>query len=115
MGYIEQENFKKAALVFSEADSVSDGGNIGWIDANVLNKNVSKILSELKIKDITNPISVPGGFLILKLEDKKNIKTNLNLEKELENLVKIKTNQQLSQFSNIYFNKVKKEIYNNEF
>ena len=115
MRYIEQENFKKAALVFSKADSVSDGGNIGWINANVLNKNVSKILSNLNIKDITNPISVPGGFLILKLEDKKFIKTDLNLEKELENLVRIKTNQQLSQYSNIYFNKVKKEIYNNEF
>ena len=115
MAYIKKENFKKAALVFSKADSVSDGGNLGWVNASVLNKNISTILSELKVKDITNPISVPGGFLILKLENKKFVKAELNLKKELENLVRIKTNQQLSQFSNIYFNKVKKEIYNNEF
>ena len=113
--YIERENFNKAALIYSKADSASDGGNIGWVNANVLNKNISTILSELKVKDITNPISVPGGFLILKLENKKFVKAELNLKKELENLVRIKTNQQLSQFSNIYFNKVKKEIYNNEF
>ena len=113
--YIEKENFKKAALVFSQAESANDAGNIGWINANALNKNISKALSALKKGDITNPISVPGGFLILRLDDKKFTKKDVNLEEELNKLVKIKTNQQLSQFSNIYFNKVKKEILVNEF
>ena len=113
--YIEKENFKKAVVVFSQAESANDGGNIGWINANALNKNISKALSSLKKGDITNPISVPGGFLILRLDDKKFTKKDLNLEEELNKLIKIKTNQQLSQFSNIYFNKVKKEILVNEF
>ena len=113
--YIERENFKKAALIYSKADSASDGGNIGWITANALNKNILKALSETKINSITNPIPVPGGFLILKLEDTKFIKNELNLEKKLNDLIQIKTNQQLNQFSNIYFNKVKKEILIYEF
>ena len=113
--YIERENFNKAALIYSKADSASDGGNIGWITANALNKNILKALSEIKINSITNPIPVPGGFLILKLEDKKFIKNELNLEKKLNDLIQIKTNQQLNQFSNIYFNKVKKEILIYEF
>ncbi len=113
--YIEKENFKKGALVFSQAESAKDGGNIGWINTNALNKNISQALSTLKKGNITNPISVPGGFLILRLDDKKFTKKDLNLEEELNKLVKIKTNQQLSQFSNIYFNKVKKEILVNEF
>tara|TARA_B100001057_G_scaffold499797_1_gene611829 strand:+ start:4863 stop:5792 length:930 start_codon:yes stop_codon:yes gene_type:complete len=113
--YIERENFNKAALIYSKADSARDGGNIGWITANALNKNILKALSETKINSITNPIPVPGGFLILKLEDKKFIKNELNLEKKLNDLIQIKTNQQLNQFSNIYFNKVKKEILVYEF
>ncbi|MBD1142888.1 peptidylprolyl isomerase [Pelagibacterales bacterium SAG-MED35] len=113
--YIDKENFKKAALVFSQSESANDGGNIGWINANALNKNISKALSSLKKGDITNPIAVPGGFLMLRLDDKKFTKKDLNLEEELNKLVKIKTNQQLSQFSNIYFNKIKKEILVNEF
>ena len=32
------------------------------------------------------------------------------MKKELNNLIKLKTNQQLNQFSNIYFNKIKKNI-----
>lgn len=113
--YIDKENFKKAALVFSQSESANDEGNIGWINANALSKNISKALSSLKKGDITNPISVPGGFLILRLDDKKFTKKDINLEEELNKLIKIKTNQQLSQFSNIYFNKVKKEILVNEF
>ena len=113
--YIDKESFKKAALVFSQSESANDEGNIGWINANALNKNISKALSSLNKGDITNPIPVPGGFLILRLDDKKFTKKDLNLEEELNKLIKIKTNQQLSQFSNIYFNKVKKEILVNEF
>ena len=113
--YIKRENFKKAALIYSKSDSARDGGNIGWINASALNKNILGAVSKLKINDISNPVSVPGGFLILKLDDKKSINTDLNLDKEIEKLIKIKPNQQLTQFSNIYFNKVKKEILINEF
>jgi len=113
--YIDKENFKKAALIYSKADSSKDGGSLGWINAKALNKNILTPLSLLKINGITGPIPVPGGFLIIKLEDKKLIKSVLNLEKELDNLIKVKTNQQLSQFSNIYFNKTKKEILIYEF
>ncbi len=113
--YIKKENFKKAALIYSKSDSARDGGNIGWISANALNKNILGAISKLRVNDITDPISVPGGFLILKLDDKKLIKNDLDLDKEVAKLIKIKTNQQLTQFSNIYFNKVKKEILINEF
>ena len=113
--YIEKESFKKAALVYSKADTSRDGGSLGWISAKALNKNILKPLSLLNKNDITDPIPVPGGFLILRLEDKKTIKDVSNLEKQLNNLIRIKTNQQLSQFSNIYFNKVKKEISVYEF
>ena len=113
--YIEKESFKKAALIYSKADTSRDGGSLGWISAKALNKNILKPLTVLNKNDITDPIPVPGGFLILRLEDKKTIKDVSNLENQLNNLIRIKTNQQLNQFSNIYFNKVKKEISIYEF
>ena len=113
--YIEKESFKKAALIYSKADTSRDGGSLGWISAKALNKNILKPLSVLNKNDITDPIPVPGGFLILRLEDKKTIKDVSNLENQLNNLIRIKTNQQLNQFSNIYFNKVKKDISVYEF
>ena len=57
---------------------------------------------------------MPGGFLILKLLDFKEVNKELDIENEVEKIVKEKTNQQLNRFSNIYFNKVKKDIAINE-
>ena len=76
--YIDIENFKKAALIYSNSDSASDGGNIGWINSKALSNNIRDTLSGLEIGDITDTIQVPGGFLILKINDKKFIKNNLN-------------------------------------
>ena len=44
----------------------------------------------------------------IKIDDIKFTKKNYDKKKILDNLIKSKTNQQLNQFSNIYFNKIKK-------
>ncbi len=112
---IEKEGFKKAALIHSTADSSSNGGNIGWINENSINKKILDIVSNLKEKEYSKPILFQGGFLILKVDEKKSVKKEINIEKELNKLVNLMTNQQLTKYSNIYFNKVKKEIQINEF
>ena len=75
--------------------------------------NIS-VIKKLKIGEHTSPILVPGGFLILKLLDLKEVNKKFDIENEVEKIVKEKTNQQLNRFSNIYFNKVKKDIVINE-
>ena len=71
-------------------------------------------ITDLKIGEFSKPIIIPGGALILKLENIKEINNEINLEKKLNELVRYSTNEQLNQFSNIYFNKVKKNIKINE-
>ena len=112
---IEKEGFGNAALIHSISDSANKGGKIGWIDKNSLNKLLADKLSKLNIGDYTDPILTPSGYLIIKLENKKdNEESEENIEKKIERLVKIKTNQQLNQFSNIYLNKLKKDVVINE-
>ena len=75
-----------------------------------MNSKIKREISKLKKNDYTKPIKVPGGFLILKLKDLKKTKKKLNITNEVEKIIKIKKNQQLNQFANIYFNKIKKDI-----
>ena len=56
-----------------------------------------------------------SGYLILKIEDINLIEKKYNKEMEFKKVVDFETNQQLNQFSNIYFNKIKKDITINEF
>ena len=111
---IEESNFKNAALIHSISDSSSIGGNLGWISENSINKKINKQLSILKKGQYSEPILTPSGFLILMIEDKKQIENKVNLEQELKKMINLKTNQQFTQFSNMYFNKIKKDLTINE-
>ncbi len=111
---IDDEGFEKAALRYSISDSSKNGGKLGWINEDGLNEIIKKSLSKIKINNYTDPIKIPSGFLILKINDVKEILKEIDSKKELENLIKFKTDEQLKQFSNIFFNKLKKEITINE-
>ena len=107
---INSKGFAFAALKFSISPTSSLGGKLDWINENTLNKNIKSEISNLKINDFSNPISVPGGFLILQINDIKNDKIEIDNEKELDRLKIFERNNQLNQYSKIYFNKVKKNL-----
>ena len=107
---INEKGFENAALIHSISESKSLGGDLGWIEENMINKNLKNAIKDLKKGEFTDPQVIPGGFIILKLKDIKKENISMNIDSELKKLIKIKTNQQLNQFSNIYFNKIKKDI-----
>ncbi len=111
---ILEKGFDNAALLHSISNTSNSGGELGWIEENSLNSKLQKTILKLNIGEITEPIIIQGGFLILKLNNTKKIKNKVDVEVELKKLIAKETNQQLNQFSNIYFNKVKKEIKINE-
>ena len=111
---IKKDSFENAALIHSISDSSSVGGKLGWIKQGSLNKSIRSELNNLKKDDVTKPILIPNGYLVLKIDDIKYIKKNYDEKTELDELTKLKTNQQLNQQSIIYFNKVKKNTNINE-
>lgn len=111
---IEDEGFEAAAIIHSISDSSQSGGNIGWIEENSFSKIILENISQISIGKFTNPISIPGGFIILKVNDFKNEKVDLNIQEETNRIINVKVNNQLSQFSNIYLNKIKNDVLINE-
>ena len=112
---IQSEGFENAALIHSISNSASSGGKIGWINKNSLNKIFNDALLDLKIGEYSRPILTQAGFVVIKINDiKKDISDEQSIEKKVNALVQIKTNQQLNQFSNIYLNKIKKDLVINE-
>ena len=107
---IENKGFNGAALIHSISESRNQSGKLGWINESSINEKLSDVIKTLKIGEYSEPQNIPGGFLIIKLNDIKNETVSINMKKELDKLIKLKTNQQLNQFSNIYFNKIKKNI-----
>ena len=111
---IKELGFENAALKYSVSETSKLGGKLDWINENSLNKKIKDLLNTKKINEFTKPITVPGGFLILKINDIKITKSEKNLDKELQKLIQASKNNQLNQFSKLYFNKVKENVEINE-
>ena len=104
----------KVPLSYSISNSSKSGGNIGWVNEDTISQKLKNEIKKIELGQYTKPIVIPGGVLILKLEDIKEIKNEIDIDSKLNELIRYSTNEQLNQFSNIYFNKVKKNIKINE-
>ena len=111
---ILNNGFENAASMYSISNTANNGGKLGWIKLNSLNKKIKNEILKTKLKNFTDPIVIPGGFVILKIDDQKETEIDIDIDKEVEILSRQIANKQLNQFSNIYFNKVKKEFQINE-
>ena len=116
LNYIKNFGFEIAANKFSKSDTAEFSGKIGWIKGTRLSKKIKDEIYLLDIGNISKPIQTSSGFIILKLNDKREIKEKFDLEKELKQQIKFERNRQLNQFSLNYYKKLKKNsvIYENK-
>ena len=106
---IKDKSFQSAATIHGISDTAPNGGLIGWVKKSSLNPLIQDRISKIGMGNITEPIIIPGGFLILKIDDIRITNKEFKSEDEIKSIIDAKTNEQLSQYSIIYFNKIKKE------
>ena len=63
--------FAVTAAEFSQSQTALAGGDLGWVTANQLDPAVAKIVGEMPVGAVSNPIRVPGGLDIVTLIDKR--------------------------------------------
>ena len=105
---ITEIGFENSASIYSFSESAKIGGDIGWVSESSLNRNVKESIDYLKIGEISKPIILSNGVLILKVTKIKKAEVSINLETELKKAINYERNRQLSQYSKIYYNKIKK-------
>lgn len=112
---IDEVGFGNAASLYSISNSAKLGGDIGWIDEASLSAAILKELNVINIGDFVGPINIGKNYLILKIEDIKSEKIEINKTKKIEEVIQFEKNRQLEQFSNIYYNQIKINTNINEF
>ena len=112
---INEIGFENSANIFSVSNTAKNGGLIGWINELQLNNQIKKNIKNLNVNEVSNPIRVSNGYLLIKLNNKRELKEKINIEQELKKLIKLETNRQLSNFSMIFFKRLRKNIKINEF
>jgi len=111
---INEKGFKNTSNLYSISENSKIGGRIGWINKSQISNEVLNQIEKTDVGEITKPIQITNGFLLLKINNKRKKDININFENELNKLINVEKNKQYNQFSIIYFNKIKQNILINE-
>jgi len=107
--------FENTASLYSISESSNSGGKIGQVDQNNISNSIYTKIKDLKSGETSAPIKVKNNFLILKINEINEVEKIFNFEKEVSNLIQIKRNEQLNNFSKIYLDKIKINTAINEY
>jgi len=111
---INESGFKNSANIFSISSSTKFGGELGWISETQLNEVLLKEIKSINVNKLTKPIQVANGYLIIKLNNKREKEVKIDFKKALKQMISKEKNRQLNQFSLIYYNKIKQNIFISE-
>ena len=107
--------FEETAKIYSVADSKKNGGKIGWVYKTQLSKKILKEVEQIDIGQLTKPITTPGGFILLKINDKKDEILNIDEEEQFKKAVNFEKNRQLTIYSTLQYKRVYNKSVINEF
>ena len=108
---IKKIGFNETAILYSISESAKLGGKIGWINENQISKKIVNEINKLNIGEYSEIINTAGGNIILKLNDKKTESIEINRKEEIDKLIRYKKNQQLTEYSIIFYKKLENKAY----
>ena len=108
---IKQIGFDETAILYSISESAKLGGKIGWINENQISKKIVNELNKINIGEYSEIINTAGGNIILKLNDIKKEKTEINREEEIKKLIRYKKNQLFTEYSIIFYKELENKTY----
>ena len=65
--------FAVVAAQFSQSQTALQGGDLGWVQPKELDPEVARVVEQMPIGAISNPIRVPGGFSVDTVRAKREI------------------------------------------
>jgi len=103
---IKIEGFENVAMSLSISETAAKGGDLGWLNENVISKKYRSKIAETPIGNISEPIFLPEGILIFKVREKRKIARNIEEEKNL--LVNFEKTKILKMYSLSHYDKLKR-------
>ena len=112
---INDIGFEETAKLYSVSESKKNGGKIGWVYKSQLSNKISSEIDKINVGEFTSPITTPGGFIILKIIDKKEEFLKINKDEEFKKAVNFEKNRQLTMYSTLHYKRIYNKAVINEF
>lgn len=107
---IKKIGFENTANIYSISNTSNKGGLIGWINELQISNVISNEIKSLKVDQISKAIKLQNGYIIIKLNDKREFNQKIDVNDQLKKLINNETNRQLNNFSTILYKRLKKNI-----
>ena len=111
---INEIGFNNTANLFSIPESSKFGGKVGWVKEDALSKKIYEGINNLNINEYSEVLKLDNNFIILKIDEIRNIENNIDKKKEIKKLIQIERNKKLEKFSRIFYSKAKTNYLINE-
>ena len=112
---VENESFEQVAREVSISESALKGGDLGWINENIISEKIKTVLTETPTGNLSSPIVLENGILIFKVRDKRKIEQNMSLEEIKNKLINTEKTKILNMYSMSHYDKVRRTITINFF
>ena len=105
---IKIEGFENVAKSSSISATSAKGGDMGWINENIISAKLKSKIVATPIGKLSEPILLPQGILIFKVRDKRKVKNDISLEEAKNQLVNSKKTKILQMYSLSHFDKLRR-------
>ena len=112
---INEVGFENTANIFSVSSTSKNGGLIGWVNELQLSKTIKKEIIDLDKGEISSAIKIGGGYLLIKINNKRETEQIIDVDNQLKELMDKEMNRQLNTYSLIFYKRLKKNIQIDEF
>ena len=107
---IKKDGFESVARKYSIATSAKKGGLIGWTSSTVLSKKYLEQIKKININEISSPIINENSISLLKINEIKKIKNQVEQDKIKEKILLQKKEEKLNLFSRSHFSNLENTI-----
>ena len=105
---IDEIGFDKVAINQSISSTANRKGDLGWVNAKALSRQIFDIVSQLKVGQVSTPIKKQDSILILKLIDKRNFKVkDIDKSKLKSDLITQKRSEMFNLYSRSHLSKLR--------
>ena len=107
---IKTEGFENVAKSLSISKSAIKGGDLGWVNENIISEKIKSVLVNTSVGALSDPILLSEGILIFQVREKRKISNDLSLEEIKDQLVNSEKTKILNMHSLSHYDKVRRSV-----
>ena len=107
---IKTEGFRKVAMTLSISETSIKGGDLGWVNENLISENFKSQILNTPIGGLSEAIMLPEGILFFHVRDSRELEAFSSLEDAKNQLINAEKTKILQMHSLSHYDNLKRSI-----